>query len=66
MSHQVICPSCQSAAMRMPVLSDISFVDFYQCGSCRMVSLTAKNASGPAVPFKLAPPQPEASASDAL
>ena len=40
--------------MRMPVLSDISFVDFYQCGNCRMVSLTPKNGAGPAVPFKLA------------
>jgi hypothetical protein len=58
-SHQVICPGCQSAATRMPVLSDISFVDFYQCAECRMVSLAPKNGSGPAVPFKLAPARSE-------
>jgi len=39
----------------MPVVSDISFVEFYQCGNCRMISLTPKNGSGPAQPFKLAP-----------
>jgi hypothetical protein len=39
----------------MPVLSDISDVDFYQCGTCKMVSLTPKAASGPAVPFVLTP-----------
>jgi hypothetical protein len=49
----------------MPVLSDISFVDFYQCAECRMVSLAPKNGSGPAVPFKLAPVRSEP-APDAL
>jgi hypothetical protein len=39
----------------MPVLSDISDVDFYQCGTCKTVSLTPKAASGPAVPFVLTP-----------
>ena len=55
MNHEVTCPGCQGTAQRMPVVSDISFVDFYQCGNCRMISLTPKNGSGPAQPFKLAP-----------
>ena len=66
MSHQVTCPSCQGAAKRMPVLSDISAVDFFQCADCRMVSLTPKDGSGPAVPFKLAPTQVEATAGEVL
>ena len=64
MSQQVICPSCQGAAKRMPVLSDISAVDFFQCEDCRMVSLTPKDGSGPAVPFKLAATPVEATAGE--
>jgi len=51
----VTCPNCQGTATLMPVLSDISDVDFYQCGTCKTVSLTPKAASGPAVPFVLTP-----------
>ena len=51
----VTCPGCQGNATLMPVLSDISDVDFYQCGTCKTVSLTPKAASGPAVPFVLTP-----------
>jgi hypothetical protein len=64
--HEVTCPSCQSTAQRMPVVSDISVVDFYQCGNCRMISLTPKNGSGPVQPFKLAPIQAETPAGEVL
>jgi hypothetical protein len=50
----------------MPVLSDISAVDFFQCADCRMVSLTPKDGSGPAVPFKLAPTEIEATTGEVL
>jgi hypothetical protein len=50
----------------MPVLSDISVVDFFQCGDCRMVSLTPKGGSGPAVPFKLAPTRVETTTGEVL
>ena len=50
---QVICPSCKGTANRMPVLSDISHVDYYHCTDCQQVSQTPKNGSGPAVPLKL-------------
>ena len=64
--HEVSCPSCQSTAQRMPVVSDISAVDFYQCGNCRMISLAPKNGGGPAQPFKLAPVQSETPATEVL
>ena len=53
MSHQVICPSCKGTAMRMPVLSDISHVDYYHCSDCQQVSSTPKNGTEPAQPLKL-------------
>lgn len=64
--HEVTCPSCQSTAQHMPVVSDISAVDFYQCGNCRMISVSPKNGSGPVQPFKLAPIQTETPAGDVL
>jgi hypothetical protein len=64
--HEVTCPSCQSTAQRMPVVSDISLFDFYQCENCRMISLTPKNGSGPAQPLKLAPVQAETAAGEVL
>ena len=64
--HEVTCPSCQGTAQRMPVVSDLSVVDFYQCGNCRMISLAPKNGSGPAQAFKLAPVQPETTAGEVL
>jgi len=50
----------------MPVVSDISAVDFYQCGNCRMISLAPKNGGGPAQPFKLAPVQSETPTGEVL
>jgi hypothetical protein len=49
----------------MPVVSDISAVDFYQCGNCRMISLAPKNG-GPVQPFKLAPVQAETPSGEVL
>jgi hypothetical protein len=50
----------------MPVVSDISVDDFYQCGNCRMISLSPKNGAGPVQPFKLAPVQEETPAGEVL
>jgi hypothetical protein len=50
----------------MPVVSDISVDDFYQCGNCRMISLSPKNGTGPVQPFKLAPVQAETPAGEVL
>ena len=52
---QVVCPSCNSTATRMPVLSDISHVDYYHCTDCHQVSMAPKNGTGPVVPLKLTP-----------
>ena len=60
MVHHVICPSCGGTTTRMPVLSDISHVDYYRCGTCNTVSLSPKDGSGPAVPFTLSPTGHEA------
>ena len=60
MAHHVICPSRGGAATRMPVLGDISYVDYHQCGKCNTVSLSPKDGSGPAVPFTLTPAGHEA------
>jgi hypothetical protein len=55
MTPHVICPTCQGTAKRMPVLSTISAVDYYQCVECKAVALTPKDSQGPAVPFGLSP-----------
>lgn len=47
--ERVICPSCAGTAIRMPVLSDISYVDYFQCEICRSVSLAPKDGSSPPV-----------------
>lgn len=52
MSQQVICPTCQGTANRMPILSDISPVDYFKCTDCNGVALSPKDGSGPAIPFK--------------
>ena len=51
MTPHVICPTCQGLAKRMPVLSAISFADYFQCNECKTVSHTQKDAAGPAIVF---------------
>ena len=47
--ERVTCPSCSGTAVRMPVLSDVSNVDYFQCEICRTVSLAPKEGGAPAV-----------------
>jgi hypothetical protein len=47
--ERAICPSCAGTAIRMPVLSDVSHVDYFQCEICRAVSLAPKDGSSPTV-----------------
>jgi len=55
--ERVTCPSCAGTAVRMPVLSDVSNVDYFQCETCRTVSLAPKDGGSPAVVDVL--PDPE-------
>lgn len=47
--ERVACPSCSGTAVRMPVLSDVSNVDYFQCEICRTVSMAPKEGGAPAV-----------------
>jgi hypothetical protein len=50
MLQKLPCPYCEGVAMQMPVLSDISFVDFFQCTSCGRIVEAAKVAEASGVP----------------
>ena len=43
---QVVCPHCQGEAARMPVISEVSFLDFFLCGQCGKISEHVKSAAG--------------------
>ena len=47
MPVSVLCPDCQRPVERMPVLSEIGFMDYYRCGACSHIYMVAKGAASP-------------------
>jgi len=46
----LLCPHCQGSAVRLPVLSSVSQVDFFQCEACAKISERPKGGEGHPIP----------------
>ena len=55
MRPQLPCPYCQAPATQMPVISDVSVVDFFLCESCGKVSERSKDAALAGAPLSPSP-----------
>jgi len=53
----LLCPHCQGSAVRLPVLSSVSQVDFFQCEACAKISERPKGGLGHPVPVAVCYPR---------
>lgn len=47
----LLCPYCQGYAAPLPVLSSVSFTDFFQCADCGKISERPKGSGDQPLPL---------------